>query len=333
MKMFTQNKYLKLYNLIIENAKNRILNKNIYFESHHIIPKSLKGTNDLSNLVKLTAREHYIVHQLLPKFTKGKDKSKMIWAFKCLNEMPNNGIKQRYINSKTYERYRIIFSESISGKNNPMFGISMKQRLINKHGKINGLIKLKIWKHNNLIGNIKANKDITKREKARKSMIEAHKDGTLGKRISKTLRITNKNPEVQLKRKLAAKESSNRPEVKQKHSENSKRMWIENREHLMKNRITKEFKDKISGINSCHKIRAHKKYKQLFNLKETQDLKLFLEKKILKGFNCLEFKENYNIDTSKLRGIICSVFLLPKIKGVTMEQFIINKKQELIANK
>ena len=278
--MFTQNKYLKLYNSIIENAKTRNLNKTIYVEVHHIIPKSLKGTNDLSNLVKLTAREHYIVHQLLPKFTKGKDKSKMIWAFKCLNEMGT------YFNSKTYERYRIIFSESIQGENNPMFGISMKQRIINKHGKSEGLKKYNQWRKDKYIANSILNKDPIKREKARKSMIEAHKDGTLGRRISKTLIITNKDPEVQLKRKIVNREINSRPEVKQKHRENSKRMWIENREHLMKNRITPEFKNKISGINSCHKIRAHKKYKKLFNIKESQNLKLFLEKKISKGFNC-----------------------------------------------
>ena len=38
-----------------------------YTEKHHIIPKCMGGTNDKSNLVKLTAREHYIAHKLLTK--------------------------------------------------------------------------------------------------------------------------------------------------------------------------------------------------------------------------------------------------------------------------
>ena len=38
-----------------------------YTEIHHIIPKCMGGTDDKSNLVKLTAREHYIAHKLLTK--------------------------------------------------------------------------------------------------------------------------------------------------------------------------------------------------------------------------------------------------------------------------
>ena len=38
-----------------------------YTEEHHIIPKCMGGTDDKGNLVKLTAREHYIAHKLLTK--------------------------------------------------------------------------------------------------------------------------------------------------------------------------------------------------------------------------------------------------------------------------
>lgn len=63
-----------IYNSIIENAKskNRIkLKKNninyVYYETHHILPKCLNGSNDKDNLVLLTAKEHYICHKLLNK--------------------------------------------------------------------------------------------------------------------------------------------------------------------------------------------------------------------------------------------------------------------------
>ena len=36
-------------------------------EKHHIVPKSEGGSDDPSNLVNLTAREHYIAHLLLAK--------------------------------------------------------------------------------------------------------------------------------------------------------------------------------------------------------------------------------------------------------------------------
>lgn len=34
---------------------------------HHIVPRSEGGSDDASNLVRLTAREHYVAHLLLAK--------------------------------------------------------------------------------------------------------------------------------------------------------------------------------------------------------------------------------------------------------------------------
>lgn len=59
--------YKKIYNNLIEKAQNRILDSDTYFETHHIVPKCLGGTDDKDNLVKLTAEEHYLAHQLLIK--------------------------------------------------------------------------------------------------------------------------------------------------------------------------------------------------------------------------------------------------------------------------
>lgn len=68
MEIFMQNKYSRWYFSIIEKARSLNRTKGTeYFESHHIIPKSMGGTNDLFNLVLLTAREHFIVHCLLPR--------------------------------------------------------------------------------------------------------------------------------------------------------------------------------------------------------------------------------------------------------------------------
>lgn len=38
-----------------------------YYEKHHIIPRSLNGKDIKTNLVLLTAREHYLCHWLLVK--------------------------------------------------------------------------------------------------------------------------------------------------------------------------------------------------------------------------------------------------------------------------
>jgi hypothetical protein len=55
--------YLKIYNQIINRAKDRVVEG--YTEKHHIIPKCMNGTNNPDNLVKLTAREHFLAHWLL----------------------------------------------------------------------------------------------------------------------------------------------------------------------------------------------------------------------------------------------------------------------------
>jgi hypothetical protein len=66
------NKYYTWYIHICQRAQTRNWQKGngIYLEKHHILPKSfgLGGEKDKENLVHLTAREHYIVHCLLPKF-------------------------------------------------------------------------------------------------------------------------------------------------------------------------------------------------------------------------------------------------------------------------
>lgn len=57
--------YKKIYIELISSRKNRILDNSVYYEKHHIIPKCWSGTNNPNNIIKLTAREHYIAHWLL----------------------------------------------------------------------------------------------------------------------------------------------------------------------------------------------------------------------------------------------------------------------------
>jgi hypothetical protein len=57
--------YRKHYNLLIEKAKARKVEKGIYVEKHHIIPRSEGGSNDNDNIVELYPREHFVAHWLL----------------------------------------------------------------------------------------------------------------------------------------------------------------------------------------------------------------------------------------------------------------------------
>ena len=117
--MFTNNKYTKTYYQIITPTLNRELNT--YKELHHIIPRSLGGTDEKDNLTYLTAREHFICHWLLVKMTEGAARSKMIYALQGMRAQNNS--QQRYetkITSRVYEHYRIeharIHSETMKGR-------------------------------------------------------------------------------------------------------------------------------------------------------------------------------------------------------------------------
>lgn len=98
--------YMRLYNNLITIAMNRKIRDDIIYEKHHIIPKSLGGSNLSINLVKLTLREHYLAHVLLYKIHINDRISagKMISA---LNRMTKS---RRYkLTSRQYEYMRMNF--------------------------------------------------------------------------------------------------------------------------------------------------------------------------------------------------------------------------------
>lgn len=117
--MFKTNKYSQWYYNIITQAKSRSIND--YTESHHILPKSVGGTNDSENLVDLTAREHYICHLLLTKFTEGIAYQKMSYALHRITNKKENHIKS----SRMYEIIRKAHSKMLSKKTK---GVSMMER-------------------------------------------------------------------------------------------------------------------------------------------------------------------------------------------------------------
>ena len=85
--------YQKVYDDLIAKGQTR-QSIDGYKERHHITPKSLGGSNDPSNLVDLTAREHFIAHFLLAKLHGGNQ-----WS--SIKRMRGND--DFYINSRLYE--------------------------------------------------------------------------------------------------------------------------------------------------------------------------------------------------------------------------------------
>jgi hypothetical protein len=115
--------YQKIYSSIIFRRKQE--HPSGYFETHHIVPRSLGGSDSADNLVRLTAREHFICHLLLVKIHEDAPAYyKMVKAFFMMHtESPN---QTRYVSSRKYERLRAAFSVAqriaITGKNNPSYG-------------------------------------------------------------------------------------------------------------------------------------------------------------------------------------------------------------------
>lgn len=63
--------YQRIYNAFIADRRARRAKKLGYTERHHILPRSLGGGDEPSNLIRLTARDHYFAHCLLAKIHGG----------------------------------------------------------------------------------------------------------------------------------------------------------------------------------------------------------------------------------------------------------------------
>jgi hypothetical protein len=59
-------------------AERRKKFQGVYYEKHHIIPRSLGGSNKKENLVLLTAKEHFICHLLLTKMCINTNDTKLM---------------------------------------------------------------------------------------------------------------------------------------------------------------------------------------------------------------------------------------------------------------
>lgn len=86
-------------------------------ETHHIIMRSLGGSNDTSNLVNLTLREHYVIHELLVKVYNGTQyEQTAIKAWNGMSRKMPNKIKSSRLYAKFRSKYNQIAGQSTRGK-------------------------------------------------------------------------------------------------------------------------------------------------------------------------------------------------------------------------
>lgn len=102
--------YQRIYDELMLSRQHRCLS-GIYFEKHHIIPRSMGGSNEVTNLVKLTAREHFLAHWLLWRIHRNKQTA---FAFRCMYKFVNH--KEKF-SSIAYQEMREAYSMELSNFN------------------------------------------------------------------------------------------------------------------------------------------------------------------------------------------------------------------------
>lgn len=123
--------YKRVYDEIINNRIFDKLDKDsVNIEKHHIVPKCIGGSDEESNIVSLTLREHFLCHLLLTKIY--NDKSTVVYHkllkafFMMFSYSKHNDTRHVKINSKVYERLKLDWIGSMklaqSGGNNSQYG-------------------------------------------------------------------------------------------------------------------------------------------------------------------------------------------------------------------
>lgn len=217
------NKYEKWYKNITETARQRTIDG--YTESHHILPESLGGNNNASNLTNLTAREHFICHWLLTKiYPTGEEHWKMVNALRMMRA--ENTRQQRYktkitgrVYSKLKEEYAILQSNRVKGENNPNFGKHWTDEQKEQHSKkIKGRVQPLLEKQKQIAAQIgRIRNPFT--EEWKKNLSNNHKskqsgfDGSLSEETKQKMRekaIGRKQDAEVVKRKADAIRGSKR---------------------------------------------------------------------------------------------------------------------------
>jgi len=161
--MFLLNKYHRWYLSIVAKAQVEGRKKcgDGKYDQHHIIPVSMGGTNDKSNLVLLTSKEHFLCHLLLFKCTEGKAKMSMACAWHrmatikryCSRQYVEIGVRHKIslngINKGAYQspEKRAKISASLKGRSNPVISAKLKGRRLSEEHKANAIEGRKGYTH------------------------------------------------------------------------------------------------------------------------------------------------------------------------------------------
>jgi hypothetical protein len=105
--------YKKIYDELITHRQSSVPSG--YTENHHIQMRSCGGSDDKENLVRLTAREHYIAHLLLARFNRCSQTAYALWMMQCRSM--DLELRPHIKNSKMYAWARKEFAKYASRNN------------------------------------------------------------------------------------------------------------------------------------------------------------------------------------------------------------------------
>lgn len=149
--------YQRIYNNIVVRAHGRKKMKKhdcdyVYYERHHVVPRCLGGSNDRTNLVYLTAEEHWLAHLLLVKIYPGN--AKLVFACKAMSMTGGNTSR---ITNKMFGWIRREYSDATSKRQKGRL-VSQEQR-----DKISATLKGRPAPHQLGAGNVTKRPDVAKK--------------------------------------------------------------------------------------------------------------------------------------------------------------------------
>lgn len=118
--------YYKTYNSLIDKCLKSTYSSDVYTEKHHILPKCMGGTDNQSNLVIMSAREHIIAHLLL--MNAFPEISGLTFAANCMLSYGTvrSNIAKENLSTKTFSIVREENSKrrslEYSKERHPMYG-------------------------------------------------------------------------------------------------------------------------------------------------------------------------------------------------------------------
>lgn len=245
-------KYLRLYIRLIKRCQSMTEEElsTVYYEVHHIFPKTLGGTDIKENLVKMPIRYHLMAHLVIIEVY--PDSEGLLTAANLMfngrnsssnrrNLIERNSAVTKHFSSRTAskvrekflakvqsEEYRKKMSESLKGENNPNFGRHWTQEQKERASKDRKGRKLS-EEHKQKLSKIR--KGVPKSEEHKKKISESHKgkghtEETKKKMSELAKERVKKDPEGFRKRAAEnfSKLDVNDPEYRKRRSKIAKRL-------------------------------------------------------------------------------------------------------------